>query len=89
MQKLSFAFIARFSRPFDVRTPEKCTYYGKLSLLLLRFRKPSAQELSWQHTYREMSASDENWSAWDAVVNDVLDNIEMSAKIRKYAGIAD
>jgi hypothetical protein len=62
---------------------------AKLSLLLGRFRKLSAQKLSCEDTYREMAASDEDWSAWDAVVNDVLDNIEMKAKIKKYAGIAD
>jgi hypothetical protein len=36
-----------------------------------------------------MTASNEDWSAWDAAINDGLDNIEISDKIRKYAGIAD
>ena len=62
---------------------------AKLSLLLGRFGKPSIQKVSWEDTYREMTASDENWSAWDTVVNDGLGNIEMKAKIKKYAGIAD
>ncbi len=62
---------------------------AKVSLLMGRFRKPSTQKLSWEDTYREMAASDEDWSAWDVTVNDGLDDSEMSAKIRKYAGIAD
>ena len=36
-----------------------------------------------------MAASDEDWSAWDTAVNDELDDSEISAKIRKYAAIAD
>jgi len=39
-----------------------------ISLLPERFRKPSAQKLSWEDTYQEMAASDENWSAWDTVI---------------------
>ena len=61
----------------------------KISLLPERFRKPSARKLSWEDTYREMAASDEDWSAWDTAVNDELDDSEISAKIRKYAAIAD
>ena len=41
-------------------------------LLLGRFRKPSALQLSWEDTYREMAASDEDWSAWDATIDDGL-----------------
>jgi hypothetical protein len=62
---------------------------AKIFLLLGRLRKLSAQKLSWEDTYREMAASDEDWSAWDAVVNDGLDGDEMKAKIVKFAGIAD
>ena len=36
-----------------------------------------------------MTASYEDWSAWDAVINDGLDESEISAKIKKYACIAD
>jgi hypothetical protein len=32
----------------------------------------SPQKLSWEDTYREMTASDEDWSAWDAATNDGL-----------------
>ena len=61
----------------------------KISLLLERFRKPSARKLSWEDTYQEIAASSEDWSAWDAAINDGLDDSEISAKIEKYAGIAD
>ena len=36
-----------------------------------------------------MAAIDEDWSGWDAVINDGLDGDEMKAKIVKFAGIAD
>ena len=62
---------------------------AKVYLLLGRFRKPSTQKLSWEDIYREMAANSENWSDLDTVVYDWLDNIEMKAKIKKYAGIAD
>ena len=45
---------------------------AKTFLLLGRFRKPSALQLSWEDTYREMAASDEDWSAWDATIDDGL-----------------
>ena len=54
-----------------------------------RLREPSAQKLSWENTYQEMAASDEDWSDWDTTNYDGLDDIEMKAKIKKYAGIAD
>ena len=38
---------------------------AKRFLLLGRLRKPSDQKLSWEDTYREMAASDEDWSDWD------------------------
>ena len=62
---------------------------AKIFLLLGRFSKPSAQMLSWEDTYREMAASDEDWSDWDLTVNDGLDGDKMIAKIDKFAGIAD
>ena len=45
---------------------------AKTFLLLGRIRKPSAQQLSSEDTYREMAASDEDWSAWDATIDDGL-----------------
>ena len=62
---------------------------AKIFPLSGRLRKPSAQKLSWEDTYREMAAIDEDWSGWDAVINDGLDGDEMKAKIVKFAGIAD
>ena len=61
----------------------------KTYLLLGRFKKPSAQKLSWEDTDQEMAASSENWSDWDTAINDGLDDSGISAKIRKYTGIAD
>jgi len=49
---------------------------AKTFLLLGRFRKPSALKLSWQDTYQEMAASDEDWSAWDATIDDGLGEVE-------------
>ena len=66
-------------------------YFGfaKRFLLLGRLRKPSDQKLSWEDTYQEMAASDEDWSDWDVTVNDRFDGDKMKAKIDKFAGIAD
>jgi len=47
--------------------------FAKRFLLLERLTKPSAKELSWEDTYREMAASDESWSSCDVMVKDVLD----------------
>ena len=62
---------------------------AKRFLLLGRLRKPSAQKLSWEDTYREMAASDEGWSDWNVVIYDGLNDDEQKAKIEKFAGIAD
>ena len=51
-------------------------------LLLGRFRKPSALQLSWEDTYREMAASEESWSDWEATIRDGLDGDEIKAKSR-------
>ena len=63
--------------------------FAKRFLLLERLTKPSVKKLSWKDTYREMVASDEDWSDWDVTVNDGLDGDKMIAKIDKFAGIAD
>jgi len=63
--------------------------FAKRFLLLGRLRKPSDQKLSWEDTYREMAAIDEDWSDWNVTVNDGLDGDKMIAKIDKFAGIAD
>ena len=62
---------------------------AKIFLLLGRFRKPSAFQLSREDTYREMAASNEDWSGWDAVIDDGLNGDGMKAKIEKFAGISD
>jgi hypothetical protein len=36
-----------------------------------------------------MATSSENWSDWDTAINYGLDESKISAKIKKYAGIAD
>ena len=66
-------------------------YFGfaKRFFLFGRLRKPSDKKLSWEDTYLEMAASDEDWSGWDAIINDGLDGDEMKAKIDKFSGIAD
>ena len=46
--------------------------FAKRFLLLGRLRKHSDQKLSWEDTYQEMAASDEDWSDWDVTVNDGL-----------------
>jgi hypothetical protein len=46
---------------------------AKIFPLSGRLRKPSDQKLSWEDTYREMAASDEDWSDWDIVINYGLD----------------
>ena len=66
-----------------------CFGTAKILQLLGRLSKPSAQKLSWKDTYREMAASDEDWSDWDLTVNDGLDGDKMKAKIDKFASIAD
>ena len=63
--------------------------FAKRFLLLGRLRKPSDQMLSWEDTYQEMAASDEDWSDWDVTVNDGLDGDKMKAKFDKFAGIVD
>jgi hypothetical protein len=47
--------------------------FAKRFLLLGRLRKPSDQKLSCEDTYREMAENDEDWSDWDAVSSDGLD----------------
>jgi hypothetical protein len=62
---------------------------NKIFLLLGQLMKGSTQKLPREDTYREKAASDVGWSAWDTVTNDGLGDSEISAKIEKYAGIAD
>ena len=43
--------------------------------ILLRPNGPVREKLSWEETAREMAASQEDWSAWDAAAADGLDDL--------------
>jgi antitoxin component of MazEF toxin-antitoxin module len=43
--------------------------------ILLRPSGPAMEKLSWEETAREMAASREDWSAWDAAAADGLDDL--------------
>lgn len=53
--------------------------------------KPKAvpKKLSWEETYKEMAAANEDWSDWDCTVADGLDDIPwehpIPEKVRKWA----
>jgi len=47
--------------------------------ILLRPTGPVVEKLSWEDTAREMAASHEDWSAWDATVADALDDLPWQA----------
>lgn len=43
--------------------------------ILLRPTGPAVEKLSWEDTAREMASSPEDWSAWDTVTADGLDDL--------------
>lgn len=43
--------------------------------ILLRPTGPVVEKLSWEETAREMAASREDWSAWEAAAADGLDDL--------------
>jgi antitoxin component of MazEF toxin-antitoxin module len=43
--------------------------------ILLRPTGPAVPKLSWEETARAMAASGEDWSAWEALSNDGLDQV--------------
>ena len=43
--------------------------------ILLRPTGSAVQKLSWEETAREMAASHEDWSAWDSVTADGLEDL--------------
>ena len=47
--------------------------------ILLRPTGPAVEKLSWEETAREMAASREDWSAWDAAAADGLDDLPWQA----------
>jgi antitoxin component of MazEF toxin-antitoxin module len=48
--------------------------------ILLRPTGPAVAKLSWEDTAREMAASGEDWSAWDAAVADGLADLPWHSK---------
>jgi len=48
--------------------------------ILLRSTGPSVEKLSWEDTAREMAASHEDWSEWDATASDGVDHLPWRAK---------
>jgi antitoxin component of MazEF toxin-antitoxin module len=50
--------------------------------ILLRPTGPAVEKLSWEDTAREMAASGEDWSAWDAVTPDGLEKLPWQADTR-------
>ena len=77
--------VARIGNSRGVRLPAaslRCYRIGETVLMeersdgiLLRPMGPAVEKLSWDETAREMAASREDWSAWDAVAADGLDNV--------------
>jgi len=47
--------------------------------ILLRPTGPVVEKLSWEDTAREMAASREDWSAWDAAAAEGLDELPWQA----------
>jgi antitoxin component of MazEF toxin-antitoxin module len=53
--------------------------------ILLRPTGPAVEKLSWEDTAREMAASQENWSAWDATVADGLADVPWRPEAERVA----
>lgn len=55
--------------------------------ILLRPTGPVVEKLSWEGTAREMAASGEDWSAWEATALDGLDGVpwETADRVRERA----
>ncbi|HEY5086290.1 MAG TPA: AbrB/MazE/SpoVT family DNA-binding domain-containing protein [Gemmatimonadaceae bacterium] len=54
--------------------------------IFLRPSGPATEKLSWEDTAREMEAAAEDWSDWDAVSGDGLDEIPWdTARVRRVA----
>jgi antitoxin component of MazEF toxin-antitoxin module len=47
--------------------------------ILLRPTGPTVEKLSWEDTAREMAASREDWSAWEATATDGMDELPWQA----------
>lgn len=53
--------------------------------ILLRPTGPAVEKLSWEETAREMAGDREEWSAWDAVATDGLEDIPWRSPSGKVA----
>ena len=53
--------------------------------ILLRPTGSAVEKLSWEETAREMAASHEDWSAWDATVADGLADLPWQPEIDRVA----
>lgn len=51
--------------------------------ILLRPRGPATSKLSWEDTAKEMAASAEDWSVWDATLSDGLEDIVWDAEPKR------
>jgi len=51
--------------------------------ILLRPRGPATSKLSWEDTAREMAASSEDWSEWDVMSGDGLEDIVWDAQPKR------
>jgi antitoxin MazE len=56
--------------------------------IVLRAGRATPQKLSWEETYRQMAAANEDWSEWDCTLADGLDQIpwdgpDLSKPVRK------
>ena len=43
--------------------------------------KGGPHKLSWEETYKEMAAAGENWSDWDSIVADGLDDLPWASPV--------
>ncbi len=53
--------------------------------ILLRPTGPVTEKLTWEETARDMAASREDWSAWDAAAADGLDDLPWQAGKKRRA----
>lgn len=53
--------------------------------ILLRPIGPAVEKLSWEETAREMAASREDWSLWDAVAADGLEDVPWKTRKGRVA----
>lgn len=47
--------------------------------IVLRASRSTQKKLTWEETYREMAAADEDWSEWDGLASDGLQEVSWNA----------